>query len=136
MLVKCLLLLFVPLLCLGTDQPSIWLISPPKAKTAGESVQLECLLNNTSEYPVTWLKKGDNPEEFILISRGPSLLTPDNRYRVTYTPSSDIRRVHINKLEIRNLNESDSGMYQCLVQLSIKNKITADVALTVRSPST
>lgn len=135
MLFKCLLLLFVPSLCFGQNQPSIWRVSPQQAKSVGESVEFECFVNNTDEYPVSWMKTSSEPAHTIFISRGWALTVPDSRYSVLYTRLPGIAESHVNKLQIQDLNESDSGTYQCMVLLSIRDRITADVELTVQPAS-
>lgn len=128
-------MLFIPLLCFGIDQPSISKISSQQTKTVGENVKFECTVENMREFMVFWIKKGNDPAHNQFISAGPSLLVPDNRYIVTYTRLSDTEYTFLNKLEINDLTESDSGTYQCVAKFSVINRLSSDVELTVQPTS-
>lgn len=133
MLFKCFSIFLLTHLCFGQSEPELLSSSPPQVKAVRENVTLECvLLNvNASEYPLSWLKKTQDPHNlYQLLSRGFRTI-PDDRYTVAYTPLPEIADAGVFNFYIRDLLESDSGAYTCNVHLSATTRLEGNVTLTV-----
>lgn len=128
MLIKCLLLL-LPIVCFGQRTPSISHITQEQIKDIGGTVELECSVQYATEYTVLWVKTTRDRGDFVFLSTGSSLVIKDSRFALRYDPSSSTYT-----LQIKDIQETDAGTYQCQVILSVNNKIAADVDLSVRRP--
>ncbi|CAG2065894.1 unnamed protein product, partial [Timema podura] len=102
-------------------------ISEEQTKVVGSSATLECSTTN-AEFRVMWLKYDTNHfSDPIIISAGPALLVPDNRYSL----GNSIENKTFT-LKISDLRVSDTGTYKCrATNLSTNNTFTADVNMTV-----
>lgn len=109
--------------------PSISYITQEQIKDIGGSVELQCSVQYASDYNVVWTKQGRDPFDITFISNSASLVIKDSRFALRYDPSSS---TYI--LQIKDLQETDAGVYQCQVILSVTNKIAADVEVQVRRP--
>ena len=107
--------------------PTITYISPQQIKDVGETVELECSVQNAQEYPILWIKI-NGPSDQVVISSQQSLILPDSRFSLRYNKASSTYALKIKDIEI-----SDEGAYQCQVMISISHKISADAELRVSS---
>lgn len=123
------LLLLLPLVCLGQRTPSISHITQEQIKDIGGTVELECSVQYATEYTVLWVKSTRDRGDSVFLSTGSSLVIKDSRFALRYDPSSSTYT-----LQIKDIQETDAGTYQCQVILSVNNKISADVDLSVRRP--
>lgn len=123
------LLLLLPMVCLGQRTPSISHITQEQIKDIGGTVELECSVQYAKEYTVLWVKTTRDRGDFVFLSTGSSLVIKDSRFALRYDPSSSTYT-----LQIKDIQETDAGTYQCQVILSVNNKIAADVDLSVRRP--
>lgn len=134
MLLKYFSVLSLVAFCFGqSSEQNLLSSSAPQEKVAGESVELECVLQNVnaSEYPISWLKETDDPLNlYKLLTRG-SQMIPELRYAVAYVPSPNSDDVGVFKLQILNLTESDSGTYLCNVHLSDVWRLESKISLKV-----
>lgn len=78
---------------------------------------------------MVWTKIGRDQFDIVFISNSASLVIKDSRFALRYDPSSSTYT-----LQIKDLQETDAGKYQCQVILSVTNKISADVEVQVRRP--
>lgn len=92
-------------------------------------MELECSVQYATEYTVLWVKSTRDRGDFVFLSTGSSLVIKDSRFALRYDPSSSTYT-----LQIKDIQETDAGTYQCQVILSVNNKIAADVDLSVRRP--
>jgi hypothetical protein len=81
------------------------------------------------DYTVVWIKTGRNKADYVFLSTGSSLVIKDSRFALRFDGSSATYT-----LQIKDIQETDAGTYQCEVVLSVNNKITAEVELSVRRP--
>jgi neuronal growth regulator 1 len=76
-----------------------------------------------------WIKTGRNKADYVFLSTGSSLVIKDSRFALRFDGASSTYT-----LQIKDIQETDTGIYQCEVVLSVNNKITAEVELSVRRP--
>lgn len=132
----------------GQRTPSISYISQEQIKDIGGTVELEWYVEvikkfasfiwflasfssvqYAREYTVVWIKTGRNHADYVFLSTGSSLVIKDSRFALRFDGASS---TYI--LQIKDIQETDAGNYQCEVVLSVNNKITAEVELSVRRP--
>lgn len=123
------LLVVLPLVCNAQRTPSISYITQEQIKDIGGTVELECSVQYAQEYTVLWVKNTRERGDNTFLSTGSSLVIRDSRFALRYDPSSSTYT-----LQIKDIQETDAGNYQCQVILSVNNKIAADVLLSVRRP--
>lgn len=111
--------------------PSISYISQEQIKDIGGTVELECSVQYAREYSVVWSKisKDRSGSETVFLSTGSSLVIKDSRFALRYDQASTTYT-----LQIKDIQETDAGIYLCQVVISTVNKITAEVDLQVRRP--
>jgi len=122
------LLAFDPIF--GQQNPTITFISKEKVVNIGDTTELLCTVQYAREYPVVWIRVNrDNPNQYLFISRGTSVLVPESRYSVKY----DERKL-TNVLTISKVQEIDAGTYSCEIITGSSSKVTAEVEVYVRIP--
>uniref|UniRef100_A0AAG5D6L7 Ig-like domain-containing protein n=1 Tax=Anopheles atroparvus TaxID=41427 RepID=A0AAG5D6L7_ANOAO len=109
--------------------PTISYITQEQIKDIGGTVELECSVLYASDYSVHWIKTSNDRSDVVFLSTGSSLVLKDSRFSLRYDLSSSSYT-----LQIKDIQETDAGIYQCQVVLSVTNKITAEVPLNVRRP--
>ncbi|XP_050717451.1 lachesin-like [Eriocheir sinensis] len=114
---------------LAVRTPSISWITKEQVVDIGSSVQLECSVQYSQDYPVLWVKRGSGSVQDLPISTGPGLIIRDSRYSLRHDKGSSTYA-----LQIKDIQESDGGDYMCQVLIGINNRITANVNLLVRRP--
>lgn len=124
------ILILLPVACLAQRTPSISHITQEQIKDIGGTVELECSVQYAKEYTVLWTKTmRDRGSDTVFLSTGSSLVIKDSRFALRYDPASSTYT-----LQIKDIQETDAGFYSCQVVLSVTNKISADVELSVRRP--
>ncbi|KFB51715.1 AGAP007500-PA-like protein [Anopheles sinensis] len=113
----------------GQRTPTISYITQEQIKDIGGTVELECSVLYATEYSVHWIKTSNDRSDVVFLSTGSSLVLKDSRFSLRYDLSSSSYT-----LQIKDIQETDAGIYQCQVVLSVTNKITAEVPLNVRRP--
>ncbi|XP_039299141.1 lachesin [Nilaparvata lugens] len=110
--------------------PTISKITQVQIKDIGDTVELECSVQYAQSYPVLWMKVDHNRRtEPVPISSGSGLIILEGRFSLRYDPASSTYT-----LQIKDIQETDSGFYQCQVFIALQNKISAEVELQVRRP--
>lgn len=109
--------------------PSITYISEDQVADVGSTVELACSVQYGNEYSVIWMKNGNNNRDNTFLSTGTSLVVKESRFALLYDGASATYIVLI-----KDLQETDAGVYQCEVVLSVNNKITQQTRLSVRRP--
>lgn len=109
--------------------PSISYITQEQIKDIGGSVELQCSVQYASDYNVVWIKQSGDRFDSVFISNSASLVLKDSRFALRYDTSSSTYT-----LQIKDLQETDAGKYECQVILSVTNKIRASVDVQVRRP--
>lgn len=125
------LTLICAVLQIGVAQrtPTISYISQEQIKDIGETVELICSVQYAQDYPVLWIKLNkDNGHEQVALSTGTALIIRDSRFSLKHDTASSYT------LQIKDIQETDAGFYQCRLQLSINNLVNAEVELQVRRP--
>lgn len=113
-------------------------------------MELDCSVQYAREYTVVWIKTRRHHADYVFLSTGASLVLRDSRFSLRFAESSSTYTLQINDIQ-----ETDAGIYQCKcltdifacnynmfsiipnlgeVILSVNNKITAEVELSVRRP--
>lgn len=108
--------------------PTISFISPEQIKDIGGVVELVCSVQYAQDYPVLWLKVSSLGET-LPVSTSSTLIVRDSRFALRYDKASSTYT-----LQIKDIQETDAGKYQCQVIIAINNKIMAEVELFVRRP--
>lgn len=106
--------------------PSISYITQEQIKDIGGTVEFDCSVQYAKEYPVGWIKMDSEP---VFLSTGSTLVIKDSRFALRYDPNSSTY-----KLQIKDIQETDAGFYQCQVVISLVHRVTANVQLSVRRP--
>ncbi|KAL9913476.1 lachesin [Glossina fuscipes] len=106
--------------------PTISYISQEQIKDIGGTVEFECSVQYAKEYSVQWTKTDGEP---VFLSSGSTLVMRDSRFALRYEPSASTYR-----LQIKDIQETDAGTYTCQVVISVVNKVSANVKLSVRRP--
>ncbi|XP_043475633.1 lachesin-like isoform X1 [Leptopilina heterotoma] len=110
--------------------PSISYISQEQIKDIGSSVEMQCSVQYATDFSILWMKKGRSYDSTSLpLSTGATLIVQDSRFALRYDQSSSTY-----VLQIKDIQETDAGVYQCQIIITINNVITADVELRVRQP--
>ncbi|XP_050529577.1 lachesin-like [Daktulosphaira vitifoliae] len=112
----------------GQRTPTITHITQKPIKDIGGTVELTCSVLYSQDFPVMWAKvnKDKNSEPFV-ISMGGSLVLKDTRFEL-------IQRDDSFTLQIRDIQETDAGVYQCQISMGLKSRISAEVELEIRRP--
>ncbi|XP_011343562.1 lachesin isoform X2 [Ooceraea biroi] len=110
--------------------PTISYISQEQIKDIGETVELQCSVQYAQEYPILWIKVNkENVHEQVALSTGTALIIRDSRFSLRYDTATT---TYI--LQVKDIQETDAGFYQCRLQISVNNLISAEVELQVRRP--
>ncbi|CAG0914977.1 unnamed protein product [Notodromas monacha] len=114
----------------GQRNPTISYISPERIMYIGETTEMKCSVQYATGYSVLWTKIDENqPSGSIPLSKGTSLILPETRFSLQLQAASS---TYI--LTIKDIQETDAGIYQCQVLISTQNVISAEVKLSVRRP--
>jgi hypothetical protein len=108
----------------------------------GDTITLPCEVENLGRHHVNWLKIGAGGVPSTL-TVGYHQFSRNMRYRVARLRSNnqeqnhphERRRIESWNFEIRKVQPTDQGLYQCYIKLNSKHKISAQVRLIVRSAS-
>lgn len=68
-------------------------------------------------------------QNHLIISSGSTLIIRDSRFSLRYDPSSSLYT-----LQVKDLQETDAGTYQCQILIGVSNRVTANVDVLVRIP--
>ncbi|CAH0384372.1 unnamed protein product [Bemisia tabaci] len=109
--------------------PTISYISQEQIKDIGGNAEIVCSVSYAEEYPVLWSKTDKKKQTSLLISTGTTLILKSERFKIRHVPASMSYVLTINDLQ-----ETDAGVYQCQVIITLQNKITAETDLVVRRP--
>jgi neuronal growth regulator 1 len=102
------------------------------------------------DFPVLWIKIDNvDPSRTIPLSTGSNLIVKDSRFSLRYDQASSTYTLQVYTIifqplphyinfpcwfQIKDIQENDAGKYQCQVLLTVTEKISADVAVSVRIP--
>ncbi|XP_019528163.3 lachesin [Aedes albopictus] len=128
------LILVAASLCAAQQQapPTITSISPEQIKDIGESVTLECDIDNVGKFTVGWQKTNrERSQNVNSISLGPTLAVAEDRFKVSVDKENNTMNY---TLTISDIVNTDAGLYECQIQVNSTNKVTATVELQVRHP--
>ncbi|XP_043289049.1 lachesin [Venturia canescens] len=107
--------------------PTISHISQEQIKDIGGVVDLHCSVQYGQEFPVLWIKGVGSDQ--VPISTQTTLILRDSRFSLRYDTTSSTYT-----LQIKDIQETDAGYYQCQIVITSTNKISAQVELLVRRP--
>ncbi|XP_021944629.1 lachesin isoform X2 [Folsomia candida] len=123
-------LLYIASLGHAQRTPTISIISQEQIKNIGGTVELDCSVQYARDYPVLWMKLDkDTGQHHLIISSGSTLIIRDSRFSLRYDPSSSLYT-----LQVKDLQETDAGTYQCQILIGVSNRVTANVDVLVRIP--
>ena len=112
------------------QNPTISFISKERVVNIGDTFSLFCTVQYAKEYPVVWIKVNEqNPNNYLFISRGSSIIVPESRYAIRFDEKQLTYELIISKVQ-----EIDAGRYNCEIITGASGKITADVNVFVRIP--
>jgi len=114
--------------CLGQRTPTISYVSPNISTTRSSTIDMDCSILYGTEYPVLWMKIGADNKP-IPLSSGSSLIIRDNRFALRYDTASATFT-----LQLKDVQRSDEGRYECQIIVGINNKVTQDLYLRVQEP--
>ncbi|XP_066593308.1 lachesin [Prorops nasuta] len=109
--------------------PTISYISQVQIKDIGDTVDLLCSVQYGHDYPVLWIKVNKDSSDQLPLSSSTSLIIRDSRFALKYDTASSTYT-----LQIKDIQETDAGYYQCSIVISLNNRVSADVELQVRRP--
>jgi hypothetical protein len=134
----------------GQRFPTISYISQEKVIDIGGSIELECSVQYVRDFPVLRIKIDNvDPSRTIPLSTGSNLIVKDSRFSLRYDQASSTYTLQVYTIifqplphyinfpcwfQIKDIQENDAGKYQCQVLLTVTEKISADVAVSVRIP--
>lgn len=113
----------------GQRTPTISHITQEQIRDIGGQVDLDCSVHYAKDYPVIWQKYDRQKTESVPLSTNAGLIIKDSRFSLRYDEATATYT-----LSIKDIQEIDAGWYQCQVQISVANKISAEVELQVRRP--
>ncbi|XP_076754737.1 septate junction protein lachesin isoform X2 [Xylocopa sonorina] len=114
----------------GQRTPTISYISQEQIKDIGETVEFRCSVQYAPDFPVIWTKiNKDTVNEQLPLSHGSSLIIRDSRFSLRYEVAQSTF-----VLQIKDIQETDAGFYQCKILISVNNYVSANVELQVRRP--
>ncbi|GAB6018807.1 hypothetical protein CHUAL_000468 [Chamberlinius hualienensis] len=112
------------------NSTTISFITREQVVDIGETVNLNCSVQFGQDYPVLWVKlEPTSPSGPLTLSINGAMIIREDRFALRYEPSNNTYT-----LQIKNVQKSDVGTYQCQVVINISNKITADASVLVRTP--
>lgn len=117
----------LPTLSFALRTPTISYITQEQIKDIGGTVELKCAVQFAEEFSVNWVKVGGYGTVFL--STGSTMVLKDSRFALRHDQASTTYT-----LQIKDLQETDAGQYQCEIVISVSNKVTAEVLLSVRRP--
>ncbi|XP_071875389.1 septate junction protein lachesin isoform X1 [Bombus fervidus] len=110
--------------------PTISYISQEQIKDIGETVEFRCSVLYAPDFPVVWTKINKNvANDQLPLSHGSTLIIRDTRFTLKYDDALSTFR-----LQIKDIQETDAGFYQCKILISLNNYVSANVELQVRRP--
>ncbi|XP_050434761.1 lachesin-like [Adelges cooleyi] len=113
---------------LGQRTPTITHITQKPIKDVGGTVELTCTVLYSQEFPVIWTKiNSEHSIEPVTISLGGTLVLKDTRFELLQKGDSFT-------LQIKQIQETDAGIYECQILMGLSSKITAEVELEIRRP--
>ncbi|XP_001599740.1 lachesin [Nasonia vitripennis] len=113
------------------ESPVITHISKEKIQEIGDEVEFNCTVQNLQDYPLLWIKLHKDRQDRSPLSSNTALIIRDSRFSVHVDNETST-----NSLRIKDLQEADTGFYQCQILISVDNKVTAEVELQIRRPPT
>ncbi|CAG0923386.1 unnamed protein product [Notodromas monacha] len=117
-------------LVLAQRTPTISNISDEKVVDLGDTTELTCSVQYAFDYTVLWVKiDPDQPGGAIPLSKGTSLILPETRFALRHNTASSTY-----VLQMKDIQDTDAGIYQCQVLISTQNIISRNVKVSVRQP--
>ncbi|XP_065088749.1 lachesin-like [Ochlerotatus camptorhynchus] len=132
-LIICLIVAAVNM-CAAQQQapPTITSISPEQIKDIGDTVALDCDIDNVGKFTVGWQKSNrERSQNVNTISLGPTLAVAEERFELSDDKENNTMKY---RLTINDIVNTDAGLYECQIQVNSTNKVTATVELQVRHP--
>jgi len=108
--------------------PTISYVTPNISTTRSSTIDMDCSVLWATEYPILWMKI-DEQGHPIPLARGPSLIIRDHRFAMRYDTASATYT-----LQLKDVQRSDEGRYECQIIVAINNKVTQSLFLRVQEP--
>jgi len=112
----------------GQRTPTISYVTPNISTTRSSTIDMECSVLWATEYPVLWMKI-DKDGKPIPLASGSSLIIRDHRFAMRYDTASATYT-----LQLKDIQRSDEGRYECQIIVQINNKVTQSLFLRVLEP--
>jgi len=144
------ILIIQPFLAHAQQTPTISYITPDIISKIGGTVDMDCSVLYSSNYPVLWMKLPSNCNQTnrgsilnnnqfreavqdsctpIPLSSESTLIIRDNRFSMRYDTASATYT-----LQVKDVQRSDEATYQCQIIVGINNKVTKHLTITVSQP--
>jgi len=122
--------LVVTVLGLASAQrtPTISYVTPNISTTRSSTIDMDCSVLWATEYPILWMKI-DSDGKPIPLASGSSLIIRDHRFAMRYDTASATYT-----LQLKDVQRSDEGRYECQIIVAINNKVTQSLFLRVEEP--
>lgn len=115
----------------GVDEPAIVKVSGNQERNLGDSTELKCKVNAAAlDYPVVWLKDNGDKKAPKQLTKGPLLVSNDDRYTLAFD-----RKQSSYNFKIDDLRQKDLGLYRCEIQISASDVVSAEVVVSFISYS-
>jgi hypothetical protein len=104
------------MICVAADAvrtPTISWITKEQIVDIGSSVQLECSVQYSVDYPVLWIKKGSDETQDLPISSGPTLILREPRYSLRHDTGSSTYILQVLLILVCSLYPPGTA-YSCL----------------------
>ena len=110
--------------------PIIARITEDLIKDIGGTAEISCSVLYSQSYTVLWEKlESERSTDPILLSSDTTPHIRDSRFSLRYDTASTTYTI-----QIKDIQESDAGIYKCVILLSQNNYISSQLRLQVYSP--
>jgi len=115
-------------------KPHVVYISPEQITSIGDSVKLDCTIDDFGRYAVFWKKQDrERPSYQVVVSVNENVLVRDERFSLALKNNTGEKTVTLS-LAIKDIKVTDAGLYECVMDLDLTNKVSQTVEVQVRSP--
>ncbi|XKL67665.1 hypothetical protein PGB90_003156 [Kerria lacca] len=118
------------LTCIYSERtPQIVRITENQTVDIGGTTELSCSVLYSDGYAVVWQKLEKETNELNTLSSDTTPIMRDSRMSLRYDTASTTYT-----LQIKDIQNSDAGIYKCTILISTNNYISKEVTLQVNSP--
>ncbi|XKL67756.1 hypothetical protein PGB90_003247 [Kerria lacca] len=108
--------------------PQIIQITENQIVNLGGTTELSCLVLYAHGYSVVWEKLGQETNDLNILSSDATSLVRDTRLSLVHDPDSATYT-----LQIRDIQNSDAGVYKCSILISTTSSVSKEVTLEINN---